>query len=104
MARGAFDVSFVLSLVSLVLAIPFIHEVYKDSFDYNDWNHIVRMSLFGIVPFISILGMVAAIRDKAGLAKWVLTGYLLSFPVPVYLFLFGIIEATTTACSEIETL
>jgi hypothetical protein len=63
MARGThiFDVSFILSLLAMVLAVPFVHEIYKDSFDGGNWAHLLRLSPFGFVSVLSIVGMVVVI-------------------------------------------
>jgi hypothetical protein len=90
MGRGVFDTAFVLALISMALALPFVHEVYKDSFTLADWKHVVRASPFVYLSLLSIAGMIAVIQGLSGMAKVVLACYGIAFPLHIFTFLFGV--------------
>jgi hypothetical protein len=95
METRVFGTAFVLTIVSLILAVPFVHEIYKSSFEYTNWKHVLRMSGFLVCPILSVIGMLAVIQNFRCLARATLFLYLLTLPVICHLLVLGVIESST---------
>ena len=82
--ENALRVSFLMMWLSLVLPLMYLFELWDDGFDNTKWADWVRLSIFIIVPLITILAVLSVQKNHRPAIGYLTAAYIITFPVAIF--------------------
>ena len=82
--ENALRVSFLMMWIALVLPLMYLFELWEDGFDSVNWKDWIRLSIFIIVPLITVLGVLAVQKNHRPAIGWITFAYIITFPIAIF--------------------